>query len=157
RPGDVPDTRHAYAAPIGAHGRPVARTLPLRLPGPGAKIKGGTSGYTSWGAVVAAMPRSTPGGHRDPPSGSVAPNGDPLLAARFTVPVPPRTVVRRPRLTEWLSQGVEGPLTLVNGPAGAGKTLLVADWIAAGGPLGPVAWLSVEPEDNGPGVFWTYV
>ncbi|MER6124584.1 LuxR C-terminal-related transcriptional regulator [Streptomyces sp. NPDC001795] len=87
----------------------------------------------------------------------MAPNGDPLLAARFSVPVPPGTFVRRPRLTERLSQGVEGPLTLVNGPAGAGKTLLVADWVAAGGPQGPVAWLTVEPEDNGPGVFWTYV
>ncbi|MCW7944027.1 LuxR family transcriptional regulator [Streptomyces hygroscopicus] len=101
------------------------------------------------------MPRPTSGGHRGLPSGPVAPNGDPLLAARFSVPVPPATFVRRPRLTDRLSQGVEGPLTLVNGPAGAGKTLLVADWIAAGGG-GRVAWLTVAPEDSGPGLFWTY-
>ncbi|MFC3572687.1 LuxR C-terminal-related transcriptional regulator [Streptomyces yaanensis] len=103
------------------------------------------------------MPRTTPGGDRAPQAGPVAPNGDPVLAARFSVPVPPKTYVRRPRLTERLRQGVEGPVTLVNGPAGAGKTLLVADWIADEGPPGRVAWLTVEPEDNGPGVFWTYV
>lgn len=103
------------------------------------------------------MPRPTTGGHRDPPSGALSPNGDPVLAARFSVPVLPKTFVRRPRLTERLTQGVRGPLTLVNGPAGAGKTLLVADWIAEGHAPGPPAWLTVAPEDNGPGVFWTYV
>ncbi|MFD1660072.1 LuxR C-terminal-related transcriptional regulator [Streptomyces caeni] len=96
------------------------------------------------------------GGHHDPRAGPVAPNGDPLLAARFSVPVPPRTYVRRPRLTNRLAQGAQGPLTLVNGPAGAGKTLLVADWATARRTPGRVAWLTVEPEDNGPGVFWTY-
>ncbi|MGW1160121.1 LuxR C-terminal-related transcriptional regulator [Streptomyces sp. NPDC002513] len=102
------------------------------------------------------MPLPSSGGHRDPPPGPLAPNGDPLLAARFSVPAPPTTYLRRPRLTELLEQGVEGPLTLVNGPAGAGKTLLVADWITAGAAPGRVAWLTVEPGDNGPGVFWTY-
>ncbi|MGW9025868.1 LuxR C-terminal-related transcriptional regulator [Streptomyces sp. NPDC055722] len=103
------------------------------------------------------MPRPTSGGHRDPPAGPVALNGDPVLAARFSVPVPPQAFVRRPRLTDRLTQGVRGPLTLVNGPAGAGKTLLVADWLASGAAPGQVAWLTVAPEDNGPGVFWTYV
>ncbi|MFF3515364.1 LuxR C-terminal-related transcriptional regulator [Streptomyces sp. NPDC002573] len=102
------------------------------------------------------MPLPASGGHRDPPPGPLAPNGDPLLAARFTVPTPPRTCLRRPRLTERLEQGVEGPLTLVNGPAGAGKTLLVADWITAGGAPGRTAWLTVAADDNAPGVFWTY-
>ncbi|MFJ5533374.1 LuxR C-terminal-related transcriptional regulator [Streptomyces sp. NPDC093261] len=102
------------------------------------------------------MPLPPSGGHGDPPPGPPAPNGDPLLAARFTVPAPPGTCLRRQRLTKRLEQGVQGPLTLVNGPAGAGKTLLVADWITAGGAPGPVAWLTVEPDDNGPGVFWTY-
>ncbi|MFF7188756.1 LuxR C-terminal-related transcriptional regulator [Streptomyces sp. NPDC008222] len=102
------------------------------------------------------MPLPPSGGHRDPPPGPLAPNGDPLLAARFTVPTPPRAYLRRPRLTERLERGVEGPLTLVNGPAGAGKTLLVADWITAGGAPGRTAWLTVAADDNAPGVFWTY-
>ncbi|MGW6565889.1 LuxR C-terminal-related transcriptional regulator [Streptomyces sp. NPDC054975] len=46
-------------------------------------------------------------------------------------------------------------LTLVNGAAGAGKTLLAADW--AGGLQLPVAWLTAEAGDEGPGVFWSYV
>ena len=97
------------------------------------------------------------GGRPDPTVGALTPNGDPVLAARFGVPVVPKTFVRRPRLTEQLNAGVQGPLTLVDGPAGAGKTLLVADWVTAGDLPGPTAWLMVEPEDSGPGVFWTYV
>lgn len=87
----------------------------------------------------------------------LTPGGDPVLAARFTVPVIPETFVRRPRLVAQLTAGPRTPLTLVEGPAGAGKSLLVADWTA--GPEAPesVAWLTVEPEDNSPGVFWTYV
>ncbi|MEW2471048.1 LuxR C-terminal-related transcriptional regulator [Streptomyces sp. NPDC046994] len=103
------------------------------------------------------MTPPTSGGHREPSPGPFAPNGDPVLAARFSVPLTPDTFVRRPRLTERLSQGVRGPLTLVNGPAGAGKTLLVADWIATEGARERAAWLTMAPEDNGPGVFWTYV
>ncbi|MGW1956440.1 LuxR C-terminal-related transcriptional regulator [Streptomyces sp. NPDC001920] len=72
------------------------------------------------------------------------------------MPKVPRTFVRRDRLTDQLTEGARTPLTLVNGPAGAGKTLLVADWLRAREP-GPAAWLTVEPEDNAPGVFWAYV
>ncbi|WP_244258350.1 LuxR C-terminal-related transcriptional regulator [Streptomyces sp. Tu 2975] len=52
---------------------------------------------------------------------------------------------------------MEHPLTLVGGPAGAGKTLLVADWIAVSPCSWPVVWLTVEAEDNAPGIFWAYV
>lgn len=96
-------------------------------------------------------------GRPDASLGALTPNGDPVLAARFSVPVVPKTFVLRARLTERLNAGVQGPLTLVDGPAGAGKTLLVADWVTAGGLPGPAVWLTVEPEDSGPGVFWTYV
>ncbi|MFI9649513.1 LuxR C-terminal-related transcriptional regulator [Streptomyces sp. NPDC052040] len=103
------------------------------------------------------MPLPPSGGFREPPPVPSAPNGDPLLAARFTVPAPPEAYLRRPRLTERLDEGARGPLTLVNGPAGAGKTLLVADWITTGGAPGRAAWLTVEPGDEAPGVFWTYI
>ncbi|WP_342786900.1 LuxR C-terminal-related transcriptional regulator [Streptomyces cyaneus] len=86
----------------------------------------------------------------------MTPDGDPVLAARLTVPTVPGTFVRRDRLVEQLTEGAHSPLTLVNGPAGAGKTLLVADWITAYEP-GAVAWLTVEPQDSAPGVFWSYV
>ncbi len=100
--------------------------------------------------------RSVGGGRGDPALKAVTPDGDPVLAARLTVPTVPGTFVRRDRLVEQLTEGAHSPLTLVNGPAGAGKTLLVADWITAYEP-GAVAWLTVEPQDSAPGVFWSYV
>ncbi|MFI8770161.1 LuxR C-terminal-related transcriptional regulator [Streptomyces sp. NPDC053792] len=69
------------------------------------------------------------------------------------------TFIRRPRLAECLTRALDGPgrLVLVNGPAGAGKTLLVADWARTPPLPGPVVWLTVEPGDNAPGIFWAYV
>ncbi|MDQ0913700.1 LuxR family maltose regulon positive regulatory protein [Streptomyces canus] len=101
------------------------------------------------------MPHAPGGFSREGAAGALTPNGAPVLAARFTVPAVPKTFVRRPRVTECLTRALEGPLALVNGPAGAGKTLLVADWVAT--LTKPVAWLTVESGDNAPGVFWAYV
>ncbi|MFE9838358.1 LuxR C-terminal-related transcriptional regulator [Streptomyces sp. NPDC005551] len=83
------------------------------------------------------------------------PMGDPYLRARFALPARPVAFLPRPRLVDHLDQAHRTPLTLINGPAGAGKTLLAADW--AGGLRGPVAWLSAEAADRRPGVFWAYV
>src|SRR6266487_2631413 len=58
-------------------------------------------------------------------------------------------------LTERLTQGVMGPLTLVSAPAGFGKTTLLAQWFAESGM--PVAWLSLEPGDNEPVRFLSYL
>ncbi|WP_308315804.1 hypothetical protein [Streptomyces sp. CC228A] len=95
------------------------------------------------------------GDHRNP-AAARAPDGHPVLAARFAVPAVPEVFVRRPRLAERLTAGLRHPLTLVSGPAGAGKTLLAADWIR-NLPPGTAAWLTVEQEDSVPGVFWAYV
>ncbi|MEV5959365.1 LuxR C-terminal-related transcriptional regulator [Streptomyces sp. NPDC051987] len=83
------------------------------------------------------------------------PLGEPFLSTRFALPARPATFVRRPRLTHHLDQALDTPLTLVNGAAGAGKTLLVADWAAGLGQ--PVGWLTGEAGDRQPGVFWAYV
>ncbi|MBH5333925.1 helix-turn-helix transcriptional regulator [Streptomyces pactum] len=83
------------------------------------------------------------------------PLGDPFLRTRFALPARPPTFLRRQRLTHHLDRALRTPLTLVNGPAGAGKTLLAADWAATAPP--PVAWLTVEAGDSRPGVFWAYV
>lgn len=85
----------------------------------------------------------------------VDPRGDPFLGTRFVAPVRPATFLRRARLTGRLDQGLATPLTLVDGPAGAGKTLLVADW--ADRLDRPVAWLTAEAGDQAPGVFWAYL
>ncbi|MFF0080020.1 LuxR C-terminal-related transcriptional regulator [Streptomyces canus] len=83
------------------------------------------------------------------------PQGDPFLRTRFALPARPATFLWRQRLVQHLGQALVTPLTLVNGPAGAGKTLLAADWAA--GLRQPVAWLTVEAGDRRPGVFWAYV
>lgn len=65
-------------------------------------------------------------------------------------PPPPRPLVHRPRLLDLLDTGVRGPLTVVSGPAGAGKTTLVADWARAHADAGAgsVVWVSVrEPAE----------
>ncbi|MDX3637919.1 LuxR C-terminal-related transcriptional regulator [Streptomyces sp. MB09-02B] len=83
------------------------------------------------------------------------PHGDPFLPTRFAVPARPATFLRRERLVHHLDQALGTPLTVVNGAAGAGKTLLVADWAARRDR--PVAWLTTEAGDQGPGMFWAYV
>src|SRR4051795_2980422 len=85
------------------------------------------------------------------------PSGDPIMTAKFLVPAVRPPVVARPRLLERLSTGVLGPLTLVSAPAGSGKTVLASEWATAGGALGPVIWISLDEEDDLPGVFWSYV
>lgn len=83
------------------------------------------------------------------------PLGDPFLRTRFALPARPITFLRRQRLVDHLDQALDTPLTLLNGAAGAGKTLLAADWAAGLGR--PVAWLTAEAGDRRPGVFWAYV
>ncbi|MFQ1002647.1 LuxR C-terminal-related transcriptional regulator [Modestobacter sp. SSW1-42] len=83
--------------------------------------------------------------------------GGPLLTTKTAAPRIRTPVVDRPRLLQLVSRGVEGLLTVVSGAAGSGKTLLLASWCARTTPPGPVAWLTLEPEDDVPGEFWTYV
>ncbi|MFI8946735.1 LuxR C-terminal-related transcriptional regulator [Streptomyces sp. NPDC053750] len=92
---------------------------------------------------------------RQPAGAGTDPLGDPYLRTRFALPSRPATFLRRQRLVVHLNEALRTPLTVVNGSAGAGKTLLTADW-AAGLRL-PVAWLTVEAGDHRPGVFWAYV
>jgi LuxR family maltose regulon positive regulatory protein len=80
----------------------------------------------------------------------------PLLKTKLQAPACPRLVVRE-NLIDVLSEGVSRPLTLVYGPAGSGKTMLVAQWRATLGAELPVAWLSLDSEDNDPARFWIYV
>lgn len=102
-------------------------------------------------STAAASDAST----REPAGACADPLGDPFLRTRFALPARPATFLRRQRLVEHLDQALRTPLTVVNGSAGAGKTLLAADWVA--GLRLPVAWLTVEAGDHRPGVFWAYV
>jgi LuxR family transcriptional regulator, maltose regulon positive regulatory protein len=82
----------------------------------------------------------------------------PLLETKLHVPRWRRSLVARPRLSARLSRGAESALTLVSAPAGFGKTTLLAEWLAVAAAGGrTVAWLSLDPRDNDPGLFWTYL
>src|SRR6266516_3588620 len=79
----------------------------------------------------------------------------PLLATKLHRPLPRAHLVRRPQLAARLTQGVLGPLTLVSATAGFGKTTLLTQWLVESGM--PVAWLSLEPGDNEPVRFLSYL
>jgi LuxR family transcriptional regulator, maltose regulon positive regulatory protein len=87
---------------------------------------------------------------------TTVPVGDPILTSKITTPDVPAWAVQRQRITERIAQGTRWcPLTVVTGPAGAGKTMAVAMWAAAG--AGRVAWVCLDEFDNRPGAFWSYV
>jgi len=82
----------------------------------------------------------------------------PLLRSKITPPGVPSWAVDRPRIGKRLVQGVRhGMLTVVSGPAGAGKTTALAAWVARGHWPGPVAWLTLDEYDNQPDSFWRYL
>jgi LuxR family maltose regulon positive regulatory protein len=81
----------------------------------------------------------------------------PLLGSKVVMPDLPAGLIERPRLFEPLSQTLAGGLTLLGAPAGFGKTVLLRSWLDSTHVEGPVAWLSLEPDDNDAGRFWAYV
>ncbi|HEU5472648.1 MAG TPA: LuxR C-terminal-related transcriptional regulator [Actinophytocola sp.] len=72
--------------------------------------------------------------------------------AKLAVPAVPPGFVPRPAVRELIVRATEGPLTVVNAPAGYGKTAVLAD---AAGP--DTAWVSVDADDNDPVRFWSAV
>jgi len=85
------------------------------------------------------------------------PYGGTLPTTKFALPPEQQGIVPRARLLDALDAAVDRPLTLLAAPPGAGKTALVAAWIAAGRAPGPVAWLSLDPADAERRRFWRAV
>jgi LuxR family maltose regulon positive regulatory protein len=79
----------------------------------------------------------------------------PLIRTKLRLPFTRPELVFRPRLQEQIAQGLRGPLTLITAPAGFGKTTLVASYIAGCG--FPIAWLSLDKDDNQAGRFLRYL
>ncbi len=73
-------------------------------------------------------------------------------SSKFRAPNLVPQLVRRSRLLDQLDQGEQVRLALVVGPAGAGKTMLLADWLAAH-PERPSAWLNCDAADADPARF----
>ena len=79
-----------------------------------------------------------------------------MLLTKLSAPVIRVDLVHRSRLDELLEQAMVHRLTLVDAPAGWGKTTLVGDWLARRQPA-PTAWLSLDPDDGDQLRFWSYV
>jgi LuxR family maltose regulon positive regulatory protein len=80
---------------------------------------------------------------------------DALLATKLHLPPLRRDFVARQRLTAKLSRILESKLTLITAPAGFGKTTLIQAWVESWGQ--PVAWLSLDEQDNSPVRFLLYL
>jgi LuxR family transcriptional regulator, maltose regulon positive regulatory protein len=72
----------------------------------------------------------------------------PTIATKILVPPTPSYLIIRRRLLDRLDRGAQGPLTLLCAPPGAGKTILLASWLQTRRQPGPVAWLSLDEDDN---------
>jgi LuxR family maltose regulon positive regulatory protein len=80
---------------------------------------------------------------------------DGLLITKLQPPPLRRDLVPREHLLARLDQVLACQVALVSAPAGFGKTTLVAAWAARCPTL--VAWLSLEPADNDPARFLSYL
>ncbi len=88
-----------------------------------------------------------------------------LLLTKLNRPPVVQDRIDRPRLTAMLDRGLAGPLTLVSGSAGFGKTTLVSAWIdslsasdrrASDRLPTPAAWLSLDEDDSDLELFLRY-
>jgi LuxR family maltose regulon positive regulatory protein len=81
-----------------------------------------------------------------------------LLETKLYAPPIRPDVVARPRLADAIRTGPGQKLTVVVAPAGFGKTTLLAGWLAGvtGEGMG-TAWVSLDPSENEPTLFWRYV
>jgi LuxR family transcriptional regulator, maltose regulon positive regulatory protein len=95
---------------------------------------------------MAAVPAS-PASAKHPSSSSSN-----ILLTKITPPVRQGWVVRRSRIEDRIAAG---PLTVVTGPPGAGKTTAAVSWLADS--ENPVAWVTLDRYDSRPGVFWATV
>ena len=100
------------------------------------------------GRVAAAKIVDTPSAPGAPPvrigQGAA---GLPLLATKLFVPRPRPDLVPRPRLLTHLDAGLDvGRCSLLSAPAGAGKTSLLAAWLALLDR--PVAWVTLDDRDQ---------
>lgn len=82
-----------------------------------------------------------------------------LLASKLRPPHLPGVLIeRRSQLFALLETGLTRPITLLQAPAGSGKTTLVAQWLSGQRTeeLWP-SWVSLDASDNDPQRFWRYV
>ena len=82
----------------------------------------------------------------------------PVLQTKLFVPPPRPDVIARPRLAEEINRALTRKLTLIAAPPGFGKTTLLSSWCQSPAESQVLlGWVSLDPGDNDPSRFWTYV
>jgi LuxR family transcriptional regulator, maltose regulon positive regulatory protein len=80
-----------------------------------------------------------------------------IPATKLHMPGVRAGIVARDGLVGMLVRGRSRKLTLLDAPAGFGKTTLLAQWCASTGEEHAVAWVSLDAGDNDPVRFWSCV
>lgn len=78
-----------------------------------------------------------------------------LLLTKLNIPKQRTNLLPRPHLVAHLEQCRHHKLTLISTPAGFGKTTLLGEWLRLTSM--PMAWLSLDTQDNDPVRFWRYI
>jgi LuxR family maltose regulon positive regulatory protein len=86
-----------------------------------------------------------------------APDSGVLAATKVHIPAVRPEHVPRPGLVDALVDRPDRVLTVIEAPAGYGKTTLLAKWAAAPEEEADFAWLSLDEGDNDPARFWSGV
>ncbi|HSU34349.1 MAG TPA: LuxR C-terminal-related transcriptional regulator [Propionibacteriaceae bacterium] len=83
-------------------------------------------------------------------------NSSPLIRVKRAIPPPRATCVPRTHLERRLESS-DAKLAVVVAPAGWGKTSLLSRWASSAAEKTPVAWVSLDENDDEPVRFWTYL
>ena len=78
-----------------------------------------------------------------------------VIATKLFAPAPRTSPVERHRLYDRMRGGLGAPITLVDAPAGWGKSTLAADWLRHDGVR--AGWVSLDRADDDPHRFWRYL
>ena len=80
-----------------------------------------------------------------------------LLKPKLRAPSLRPEYMPRPRLLNFLTASSESKITLIDAPPGYGKTTLLAQWRQTEGGNLPMAWISLDEQDNDPVRLWAHV
>jgi LuxR family maltose regulon positive regulatory protein len=91
------------------------------------------------------------------PSRQEGPVRPELLADKLRIPRLSLAILRRGRVIDLVERAAGHRVTVVSGPAGAGKTVACGSWASAAPAGRRVAWLTLDADDQDPARFWGYV
>src|SRR5215211_8393260 len=89
-----------------------------------------------------------------PGAGGTSPG---VVKTKLLAPAHRSEQVLRPELLEFLDAGIDRKLTLIGAPVGYGKTTLLTQWLRSQEPNLPLAWVSLDQQDNDPVRLWRHI